>query len=1047
MFARSCIGWFTALILAAPQGGPSVTVTASPGVFVEGSTATVDLVAQYTGSPLSHAWGQIAGPRVPLVDLGPNQAAADVSALQVAADVQLVFELRVTTPQGTGTGRAAVHVRPADRVPVLGANIQVGGATTAVVSFEHDGAQWALFNVGARLSATPASAPQGAVHSIHLAGFIRDVKLVDHGGKRYALVATGEEGIAIVDLDDPTAMKWLGSVRVNYYKDKLTWTEGGGAILVNQVIAGTKGTVATLVTDGTTLWIANADYGLHRTALANLLATGGPVTEPDGTLLIEHEAYLLQYAGETPWGAPLGMELRDGRLFVAQQFLGLTILDAYTLRRVGGYNMYTDLSMLEDWFIDMDVSKVVQPGFLDPVTGMPDYRQASWEIENSHGTGQQSGNQGLDINTPWADFEKYGKYYYQAQDVALARFGGQMIAYIAYGMGGLVAVDVSGFETATPDRFLLAEYLGYAPAVPAHGSDEFIGEHFTNIFPRFGSGMLKEAGVVDVSIHGRNVYYTDHFAGLVVLGGASLPHLYWQGVGAPFDNDENGIPGDHEPDYEFVTSYDMSPYDPTDHESLPTWMYKRPSLMVTGEIGGHGNSLELMGTLAHHLPGNVDALVCLGAGGLAFVDIHGLRAPQVEDRFDMVGYFPTTDEIGAAPDGSPTQSIAIGHTQGIDASETYLYVADGPHGVSAWKLVDEQGFPRDDVHLVANTVQDEYPVTVGSTTIYPATHAYGVVFDPVAQAALTLCQGVGLRRVPTQGVEAGIGLIGSPLLLTPQPEDIFEHNGAAGKVHSVPKQDHTYDVALDGNLAFVADGGNGLTIYDLTRDPTVIDGGFFVANLGGASKQRPLLGRATGIALWTDPSDGAKYALTASGPYGVGVSDVSDPANPELVKIFEPYKLEDGKVGKADGRCVDVFVHAGHAYFTYDGFGVLSFDLDDLVAPLPPGVSPTQIWKSQGGVVLYDHRPRTKAEFRLREDPIYGDWGGGALNMTHTTVGGELVLYVGYAQAGVVVLQWPDPASPILDEVIPTVGECSAVTLSGGRLYAADGNGGMVYFK
>jgi len=285
-------------------------------------------------------------------------------------------------------------------------------------------------------------------------------------------------------------------------------------------------------------------------------------------------------------------------------------------------------------------------------------------------------------------------------------------------------------------------------------------------------------------------------------------------------------------------------------------------------------------------------------------------------------------------------------------------------------------------------------------------------------------------------------------LVAPSPQDIFEHNGAWGKIKATPKQDHAYDVALRGNLAYVADGGNGLTIYDLTKDPTDMDSGFFVSNVGGATKERPQLGRSTGVALWTDSSDAeTTYALMAAGPYGIGVVDVSDPEAPVLIKTFEPLKLEDEKVGKADGRCVDVFVMEPHAYFTYDGFGVLCYLLDDLVAPLPTGIPPTKIWKVQNGVVQYDYRPLTLGEFRLREEPGYGDWGGGALNMTHTEVAGEPVLYVAYGVAGVVKLVWTDPANPTLADVVPTVGECAAVALSGGRLYAADGGGGLVFFK
>ena len=444
---------------------------------------------------------------------------------------------------------------------------------------------------------------------------------------------------------------------------------------------------------------------------------------------------------------------------------------------------------------------------------------------------------------------------------------------------------------------------------------------------------------------------------------------------------------------------------------------------------------------------DIDAVICLGAGGLAFVDILGFTQANPLDRFEVVAYFPTTDEIGAAPDGSPTETISIGHSQGTVASDKYLYVADGPHGVSAWKLLDDQGYPTDDIHLVANTVQDEYPVTVGETTVYPATHAYGVVWEPENQSVLTLCQGVGLRRLPVAGVESDLGAVGAPLLIAPAPEDIFEHNGAAGKIHETPKQDHAYDVAYEDGLAYVADGGNGLTIYDLTKDPTDLDSGFFVSNLGGATKERPLLGRSTGIALWTDELVGFRYAFMAAGPYGVGVVNVTDPLEPILIKTFEPVKLEDEKVGKADGRCVDVFVMGAYAYFTYDSFGVLCYSIADLIEPVPDGIPPTKIWKNQAGVLQYDYRPLALGEFRLREEPGYEDWGGGALNMNHTEIGGEPVLYVAYGVAGVVKLTWSDPANPILVDVVPTLGECTAIALSNGRLYASDGGGGLVFFK
>jgi len=99
------------------------------------------------------------------------------------------------------------------------------------------------------------------------------------------------------------------------------------------------------------------------------------------------------------------------------------------------------------------------------------------------------------------------------------------MAYIAYALSGMVAVDV----TATPF------YAGYVPAPPAHGPDEPTGTSAQSILSHFGSGMLEEAGVADVRVvpdaigTGYKAYFSDHFAGLVVVSGAENPVAHWHG--------------------------------------------------------------------------------------------------------------------------------------------------------------------------------------------------------------------------------------------------------------------------------------------------------------------------------------------------------------------------------------------------------------------------------------------------------------------------------------------------------------------------------------
>lgn len=1033
--------------LTAPSA--SITsLTATPDTFIEAAAGAIALSSVTSGTVSSYQWSQVKGPKVPLTATSASAASANVSTLSVAVDTELVFRLSVTGLNGAAaTKDVSVFVQPADMYPVLGANTQIGGSTTAVKKFVYNGAEWAIFNIGSRLCVTQIGMTKGALYSIYVPGFINDIDLVTYNGINYALLSAGSAGIVVVNITNPTAMAQVSNVHLNYYQSGITFTEGGGDILTGNEISSIQAPVVALESDGTTLFIADNEFGIHKTAISNLLGTTGPVLEADGTLLIDQEKYTLQYAGENPWGGPIDLKLYGGKLFVSMKELGMGIFDPATLEQIGRYNLYTDTSVTEDWFMNMDAKMVVQKDattgepFVDAYTGMPDYRQTSFEL-------LEVMRNDVVAPTPWADFDRYGKFYYKAQGVDIAEFNGRTIAYIAYSLGGLVAVDITGYQTATAATFLNGTYLGYVPAVPANGPDKITGTQSKSILPYYGAGMLKDSGVIDVRIRGNYAYMTDHFAGLVIVDNANIPATGWKGPNGQYNNDTDGIPGNHFPDTEFVTSYDMAAYDPLDNESMPRWMYQAPCLLTTAEIGGHGNRILLMDSMNIAAAGNVDLLACVGAGGFNFIDIVNLNAASMDDRYSIQVYFPTTEEIGAKLDTTPGQSISIGHAVGIASSDRYMYHADGPHGISAWSIVDANGYPTDNIHLVANTLQDEYPEIYNGVTIYPPSHAANVVFDPVHQVAWASCSSNGLRRVNISGVESGLGAIGAPLLLPLQPTDLFEHNGLFGTVKGLQYQDHSYDVEIRGNYAYTADGSNGITVYDITKDPTVMNSGFVVSNVGQIVDEKPPLGTASGIALWTDQADGKSYAFVAAGPRGVGVVDITDVLNMKLVKVFEPIKLEEGKVGAADGQSVDVKVVGNHAYFTYDSFGVVCYSLADLIAPLPAGVLPTEVWnKETSGTLVYDYRPVAVSRFKLQLVPGYEDWAGGAVKMDYTLVNNKLVFYVAFAEAGVLKIDWTNPAAPVLAGIAPTVGECSAVTISNGRLYVADGSAGMLFFK
>ena len=1021
-------------------------VTADPGSFLEASGESIALTATFDGTPSEYSWNQLSGPRVPLTDTDMPTASADVTGLEVAAECELVFELTVNDADGNSASKTVtVPVQPADMLQYPGPNIQIGGSTTAVARFQYAGAEWSLFNVGTALKATPVGTTKGDVYGLILPGVVYDIEIIDYLGQPYALAAVGSAGVAVVDISDPADMVLVTVAPVNYEFGPVTYTEGGGSILTDIYFASDAGPVVALASDSNDLFIGDVAFGIHKIALATVFSD---TREDDGTLPIAEvdEVLTVQYAGEHGWGGPISLKLYGGKLFAGLGALGMGIFDPETLDQVGRYNLYTDEERTEDYFGDMELSATVYHDdddetdlFLDEFTGMPDYRQVNYEIFVMM-------HQNLEGDTPWADFERGGKWYYEAVDVDVAEQvteqGTRTIAYIAYSLGGVVAVDVSGFETATAANFLTAPYLGYFVAVPANGPYDTNSQP-ASLLPYEGAGMLKESGVISVDVLGDRLFLTDHFAGLVILSDAATPESWAAGV---YDNDTDDIPDNNVPEFEDVTSYDMRPWDDTDNESLPMAYYEAPSELATRELNGHAYGLALMDEIDLEGFGQVDVLECSTGGGFVFVDVN-LAGTDMEDRFAIMVEFPTTSEIGAAPDGSPTETIALGHTDGIAATENYIYVSDGPHGITAWQITDEFGYPTDEVHVVANTIQDEYPILVGDELIYPASHTVRNVIDPGGQFTWALSVGNGMRRVPIADVEDGLGAVGAPLLMELHVEDSYEHNGDLGVVNELNYQDQAYDVEFVGNYAYVADGTNGLTIYDTSKVPNPLAStGFFVGNIG-YNQGSPLLGTASGIELWTDP-DGNRYAVLACGPNGVGVVNVTDLNNLQIVKVFEPIKYEDEDLGSADGQAIDVEVVGDIAYFGYDSFGLIAYSMADLVEPVPAGVNPTELFKKRNnGTVSYDYRPEFLGKFKLQEEEGYEDIDGGSVKMAYTQQGGSLFFYAAFGHYGVVKIDYSDPELPVLVDAVPTASECVDVEIANGRLYVGDHAGGLVLFK
>lgn len=1023
------------------------------------------------------------------------------------------------------------HYNPVEPdVPtVIEANIdtlaaQVGGGTQDVELYNDGTTDWSLYTMANRFAAIPVGMSEGMKTEVTVPGFIKHITVVKaYAGRDYALLSMGGKGIGVVDITNPAAMMYVRTMTVNYMTPEYTFSDGGGTIFTEEasIEAHTSGPVNDLLvyddqavptpadpTDDD-LFIANTAFGIQKTKLFNLIdATADGVLTIDGS-----EHWTLKYAGEIPWGGPFSLEMHGGNLHAALGFLGISIYDPADLTALGAYNLYTDCtnSAQEDWFgypkRKISCPDPAQPTVLvvappldgvNPVdAGMPTYVQAAYELDNKNDLPWY----------PWAEFEKYGKYYYAARTMDIQDVGGgKIIAYIAYGLGGLVAVDVTNPAAIA--------YEGYVPAAPSHGPDEPpINVDKKGILSHFGSGMLKEAGVMDVRIVEDQgapgeylAYYTDHFAGMVVVSGAKAPATNWNAAGAPINNDTDVRV--FWPDYEFVTSYDMTPI-PVGDEALPAFLvadnngnFNSPLMLVTGEINGHGGALFLM-TGNHAASGQVDAVQSSGAGGVSFIDIIDMASPNiaVANRFGIPVNLISTDEVGANIDGSPGQPIAIGHTEGVTVSGDYLYLADGPHGMSVWKIADGLT-PVDDLHLVANTLQSAYPTT--GIDVTPTPHAFKTFFGSDPTKAYIMSQSLGMRRVDVSAVTSGSAMVGAPALLNAFG-NIFEHNTEVGDITGVDGlkvigQDHAYGAEFSGKYAIVADGDNGLTVYDTTADPDPATGLHLVANIGdsdgaGASG-KPGLGRAATVKLWTDAATGNTYAVVAAGAYGISVVDMTaflasgladDLKLDKLVKTFEPLKADDDNAfGSADGKSVDVHVIDDIAYISYDSFGLVAYRMEDLIRPaseerptvVPVGQDPdicatiidvTKLSAKQGGVG--ECRPTAVAQLKLQKygevkdasgvvttPSPYADLSGGALYMTPqyfptkyrdatgtliTLFKPRLLFYVAYGDAGVVKIDWSDLENPSLLEIKEVIGGAASTAINNGRVYAAAGAGGL----
>ena len=235
--------------------------------------------------------------------------------------------------------------------------------------------------------------------------------------------------------------------------------------------------------------------------------------------------------------------------------------------------------------------------------------------------------------------------------------------------------------------------------------------------------------------------------------------------------------------------------------------------------------------------------------------------------------------------------------------------------------------------------------------------------------------------------------------------------------------DEVDDIALEGDIAYLANIGDGLTIVDTSNpiSPTLI-GGYDTP------------GSATGVYV-----DGT-LAYVADSDGGLQIINVSEPSNPTLVGSYHTPE-----------RARDVWVAGNYAYVTTDWTDgwLRVVDVSDPTNPHEVGAYDTpgdaygvyvagstayvaDGW--EGGLLILDvSNPASPALLGSYDTP------GGAEDVQ--VVGA--IAYVADREEGLQIINVTNPASPTLIATSDAAWDASRVALSGSHAYLADANKGL----
>jgi 6-phosphogluconolactonase (cycloisomerase 2 family) len=273
----------------------------------------------------------------------------------------------------------------------------------------------------------------------------------------------------------------------------------------------------------------------------------------------------------------------------------------------------------------------------------------------------------------------------------------------------------------------------------------------------------------------------------------------------------------------------------------------------------------------------------------------------------------------------------------------------------------------------------------------------------------------GLYRDPVN-TTAYWDTLGAKLRLPPFPLTVVGTNDTLASA---------WDVALDGDYAYVADG-DGLVIFDVTNPST-----------------------PTFLGSYSTLPNSSAYAVTVAGDYAYiagsdgrfSAIDVSDPTAPTLTW--------DDVTIVADGT--DVVVAGDYAYVVFSqfltDFGLVVYDISAPTTPVAvttydtTGTSGLDIagdylYTVGGGdlIIIDITNPTTPAFVTFLSTP------GSA---SKVVVEGNYA-YIADGSGGVQVIDITDPTSPAAVGSMPTAGDANELVIAGDYLYATDGDGLIV---